>query len=227
MKALVCMFTVLAVSSILMSGCTASSSAVVPRTTAVSTAVPLHTASPIPTVVQLNTTESTATASVTSPIYETKVFHPVFTVELPPGWFVAERDRAAAQIFLPCKTCVHEGEENGEITLDMALSDSSPSEAIARLQMAKNIDAGPSEPVELGMLSGFKFTAARTGNGEVMFQDSGYRTEAAGQPLEIYVVTATGHTVTIFVDPHESSGSAAHDFAEIARTIVNTIHFSG
>jgi hypothetical protein len=174
----------------------------------------------------LNTTESTATVSVTSPIYETKVFRPVFTVELPPGWFVAERDPGAAQIFLPCKTCVHEGEENGEITLDMALSDSSASEAIARLQMAKNIDAGPSEPVELGSLSGFKFTAARTGNGEVMFQDSGYHTEPACLPLEVYVVTAAGQTITIFVDPHESCGSAARAFTETALAIVKTIHFT-
>ena len=156
MKALVCIFTILVISSLLVSGC---------GTTPSSTSAPLATATYVPTVVQSNATESTATASATSPIYETKVFRPVFTVELPPGWFVAERDLGAAQIFLPCKTCVHEGEENGEITLDMALSDSSPSEAIARLQMAKNIDAGPSEPVELGMLSGFKFTATRTGNG--------------------------------------------------------------
>ena len=127
----------------------------------------------------------------------------------------------------PSVTCVHEGEENGEITLDMALSDSSPSDAIARLQTARNIDAGPSEPFELGILSGSKFTATRTGNGEVMFQDSGYRTEAVGLPLEIYVVTATGQTVTIFIDPHESSGTAAQDFAEIALAIVKTIHFSG
>jgi hypothetical protein len=132
----------------------------------------------------------------------------------------------AAQIFLPCKTCVHEGEENGEITLDMALSDSSPSDAIARLQMAKNIDASPAEPVELGTLSGFKFTAARTGNGEVMFQDSGYHTEATGMPIEVYVVTAAGQTITIFIDPHESSGSAAGTFKETALAIAKTIHFT-
>jgi hypothetical protein len=189
--------------------------------------MPLETATSVPTVAPSNATGSTATASVTSPVYETKEFRPAFAVELPPGWYVAERDPAAAQIYLPCDTCVHEGEENGEITLDMALSDSSPSEAIARLQMAKNIDAGPSEPVELGTLTGFKFTAARTGNGEVTFQDSGYRSDAAGLPLEIYVVSAAGKTVTIFIDPHESSGSAAHEFAEIALTIVKNIHFSG
>jgi hypothetical protein len=226
MKVLICMFAVLAVSAVLMSGCTAPSPEVVQRTTAVSTAAPLQTASPIPTVVPLNTTESTATASVTSPIYETKVFRPAFTVELPPGWYVAERDPKAAQIFLPCKTCIHEGEENGEITLDMALSDSSASEAMARLQMAKNIDASPSEPVELGSLSGFKFTAARTGNGEVAFQNSGYGSEAAGLPIEVYVVTAAGQTITIFIDPHESSGSAAGTFKETALAIVKTIHFT-
>jgi hypothetical protein len=109
----------------------------------------------------------------------------------------------------------------------MSLSDSSPSEALARLQMAKNIHAGPSEPVELGILSGFKFTATRSGNGEVMFQDSGYHTEAAGLPLEVYVVTAGRQTITIFIDPHESSGSAAQEFAEIALAIVKTIRFTG
>jgi hypothetical protein len=185
------------------------------------------TSTSVPTVVQSSSVESTAKASVTSALYETRDFRPGFTVELPAGWFVAERDPAAAQIYLPCNTCVHEGEENGEITLDMALSDSSPSEAIARLQKAKNIDAGPSEPVELGILPALKFTADRTGSGEVEFQDSGYRSEAAGLPLEIYVVSAAGKTVTIFIDPHESSGSAAQDFAEIALAIIQAIHFSG
>jgi hypothetical protein len=159
--------------------------------------------------------------------YETKVFRPAFSVELPPGWYVAERDPGAAQIFVACKTCAHEGEENGEITLDMALAKSSPSDAIARLQMGKNVTAGPSEPVNLGSLSGFKFTATRTGNGEVVFQDSGYHTEAGQLPLDVYVVTAGAQTVTIFIDPHESSGSAAQAFAETALAILKTIRFSG
>jgi hypothetical protein len=175
----------------------------------------------------LKATEPIATTTVTSPLYETKVFRPVFTVELPPGWFVAERDLGAAQIFLPCKTCIHEGEENGEITLDMALADSPPTEAIARLQMAKNIDPGPTEPAELGTFSGFKFTATRTGNGEVMFQDSGYHSDATGLPLEVYVFTAAGKTVTIFIDPHESSGDAALAFMEIALATMKTIRFTG
>jgi len=217
MKIFTRIFTILVIFALLVSGC---------GTTPSSTSAPVATASSVPKFVQSNVTESAATASVTSPIYETKVFRPVFTVELPPGWFVAERDPGAAQIFLSCKTCVHEGEENGEITLDMALKDSSPSEAMARLQMAKNIDAGPSEPVELGILSGFKFTATRSGNGEVMFQDSGYHTEAAGLPLEVYVVTAAGQTITILIDPHESSGSAARAFTETALAIAKTIHFT-
>jgi hypothetical protein len=218
MKALVCIFTILVISSLLVSGC---------GTTPFSTSARLATATSVPTtVVQLNATESTATASVTSLIYETKVFRPGFTVQLPSGWIVAERDSGAAQIYQPCNTCVHEGEENGEITLDMALADTSPSEAIARLQMAKNIDPGPSELAELGTLSGFKLTATRSGNGEVMFQDSGYHTEAAGLPLEVYVVTAAGQTITILIDPHESSGSAARAFAETALVIAKTIHFT-
>lgn len=168
------------------------------------------------------------TESVTSPSYETKVFRPAFTVELPPGWIVAERDPRAAQIYQSCNTCAHEGEENGEITLDMALANSSPSEAVARLQMAKNIDPGPSEPAELGDLSGFKFIATRTGTGGVtaMFQDSGYRTEAAGSPVQVYVVTVSGQTVTIIIDPHESTGSAADTFAKTALDIAKTIRFT-
>ncbi|HEY6073791.1 MAG TPA: hypothetical protein VIV15_10445, partial [Anaerolineales bacterium] len=174
--------------SLLVSGC---------GTTPFSTSAPPATATTVSTVAALNATEPTATASVPSPLYETKVFRPVFTVELPAGWFVAERDATGAQIYLPCNTCIHEGEENGEITLDMALSALQPSEAIARLQTGQNIKAGPSEPFELGILQGLKFTAERMGNGAVMFQDSGYHSEATGLPLEIYVVSSAGKTVTI------------------------------
>ncbi|HEY6071864.1 MAG TPA: hypothetical protein VIV15_00360, partial [Anaerolineales bacterium] len=131
----------------------------------------------------------------------------------------------AAQIYLPCTTCIHEGEENGEITLGMDLSALPPSEAIARLQTGQNIKASPSEPFELGILQGLKFTAERMGNGAVMFQ-GGYHSEATGLPLEIYVVSSAGKTVTILIDPHESSGSAAEDFAKTALAIVETIHFS-
>lgn len=174
-------------------------------------------------------TASPATPEATSAsAYRTKVFRAPFTVELPPGWYVAERDSDGIQIFQPCKTCPHDGEEHGEITLDMALAKSSPSDAIARLQTGKNITPGPSEPVKLGDLSGFKFTATRTGKPDVVpvFQDSGYRTEAGGAPLEVYVVTAAGKTVTIIIDPHESTGDAARTFAETALTIIQTIHFS-
>jgi hypothetical protein len=60
----------------------------------------------------------------------------------------------------------------------------------------------------------------------MMFQDSGYHTEAAGSPVQVYVVAASGKTVTIFIDPHESSGSAADAFAKTALDIAKTIRFT-
>ena len=154
MKAFFYGSTILVISCLLVSGC---------GTAPLSTSTPPAISTSVPTVARSSTAESTATAPVTSPIYETKVFHPSFTVELPPGWFVAERDPAAAQIYLPCNTCIHEGEENGEVTLDMALTGSSPSEAIARLQMAKNIDA---TGIQFRMLNRRKGPAVRGPDGE-------------------------------------------------------------
>jgi hypothetical protein len=163
----------------------------------------------------------------TAVVYQTKIFSPSFSVELPPGWIVAERDRAAAQLYRPCDTCVHDGEENGEITLGMELSEMSPDEAIARLREARNVDAGPAEAAQLGSLSGFRFTATRTGKGEVRFQDSGYRSEAEGEPFEVFAVTGAGQTVMIFVDPHTSRGSDFTEFTDAALEIAKTIRFGG
>jgi len=158
--------------------------------------------------------------------YHAKVFKPAFTVRLPAGWTVAERDAAGAQIWRKCRKCAHEGEENGEITLDMALGGMSPSDAIARLQKAHNIDAGPSRMAQLGTLSGFEFTATRTGKGDVLFEDGGYGSEAVGAPLDVYAFTAARRTVTIFIDPHTSHGGAALAFTKSALAIAKTIRFA-
>ena len=86
----------------------------------------------------------TRTVVSTSPssngTYQTKIFRPGFSVDVPAGWIVLERDTTAAQIYVECDTCAHGGEENGEITLDSTLAALSPEDTIARLRGALNVD---------------------------------------------------------------------------------------
>ena len=159
--------------------------------------------------------------------YESWLFKPTFTVRLPAGWTVAERDSDGAQLWHECKTCPQDGELKGELTLDMALGAMSPSKAIARLRKAANVQAGSPRRAMLGTVSGFEFTANRTGTGDVVFQDSGYHTDAGGAPLEIFAVRAAGRTVTIFIDPGTSRGSAARAFTASALALAKAIRFTG
>jgi hypothetical protein len=114
------------------------------------------------------------------------VFSPAFTVRLPPGWTVAERDAGAAQLYQQCDTCEHGGEENGEVTLDMGEQSKPVPVALARLRQVKNAVPEPATRVRLGALAGWEFTATRTGKGDVLFEDSGYDTDPTGAPLQVY-----------------------------------------
>src|SRR3954447_25680361 len=146
---------------------------------------------------------ATATAAARSAgrPYKSTVFHPAFRLELPTGWVVAERAPDAAQIYRRCGGCAHEGEENGEITFDMALAKLSPAKAIALLRRTPGIRATRVGSVTYGTLRGLGFTARRTGRG-FEFPRSGYHSDPTGAPLKVTAVRAAGSTVTVFIDPH-------------------------
>src|SRR4029079_6372879 len=65
---------------------------------------------------------SGTSASAAGQPYRSRIFDPAFSAVLPVGWTVAERDPSGVQFFKPCRTCLEGGEENGEVTLDMALA---------------------------------------------------------------------------------------------------------
>ena len=173
------------------------------------------------------TSTSSLDASAPSPgTYQTKIFQPGFSVDVPAGWIVLERDTAAAQIYVQCDTCEHSGEENGEITLDATLAALPLEDVIARLNGASHLAAEPASPIQLGSVAGFKFTATRTGEGEVAFADSGYHSEADGEPIDVLAIDVGGRTVTIYVDPHAATGAAAQEFAAAAAAILESIQFA-
>ena len=158
--------------------------------------------------------------------YASTTFSPAFTVQLPPGWTVAERDEGAAQLYKQCDACTHGGEENGEITLDMGLQKSSVQAAADRLRKATNVVASPLKPIKLGELSGLAFTATRTGKGDVVFQDSGYDTDPHGAPLQVYAVRVAGRTMTVFLDP-PPPGPAVKAFYALADSVLTRMRFTG
>jgi hypothetical protein len=162
------------------------------------------------------------TASATGKRYQSTIFHPAFSVVLPKGWTVAERDESGAQMWKECASCPSEGEEHGEVTLDMALTDLSLRQASKLLQQsATGIAAGPIRPVTIGSLHGLGFTARRTG--PVSFPQSGYHTEAKGAPLRLIVVRGGGKTVTIYIDP--AGAPKPPSFITDATTLLKTLHF--
>jgi hypothetical protein len=170
-------------------------------------------------------TSPTPSPSPSSGPYASTVFSPAFTVLLPPGWTVAERDEGAAQLYKQCDTCTHGGEENGEITLDMGLQKSSIRAAADQLRKATNVVAGPLRPIKLGELSGLAFTATRTGKGDVQFQDSGYDTDPHGAPLQVYAVRVATRTMTVFLDP-PPPGPAVNAFRVLADSVLSRMHFT-
>jgi hypothetical protein len=167
---------------------------------------------------------ATHAPSGTPRVYTTTVFQPAFTVELPAGWTVAERAPDVAQIYQECQTCAHSGEENGEITFDMTSADMSLDEAVADLLKADNIEASAVDSAQVGTLSGKKFTATRTGPPN--FRSSGYHSDAAGLPIDVYVLTVALKTATVFVDSHEASGKAGQDFMAVAAQILESVQIS-
>jgi hypothetical protein len=168
---------------------------------------------------------ATAAARSAGRPYKSTVFHPAFRLELPKGWVVAERGPDVAQIYRRCGRCAHEGEENGEITFDMALAKLSPAKAIALLRRTPGIRATRVRSVAYGTLRGLGFTAKRTGGG-FEFPRSGYRSDPTGAPLKVSAVPVAGSTVTVFIDPHELAPAKAPAFTNDAIGILKTVRFT-
>jgi hypothetical protein len=168
---------------------------------------------------------ATVIAAPTGTPYKTTVFDPPFRLELPKGWVVAERAPDVAQIYRPCASCLHEGEENGEITFDMALAKLTAAKAIALLHRASGIRATPVQTVTYGRLRGPGFTARRTGD-MIEFPRSGYRSDPTGAPIKVFVVRAAEKTVTVFIDPHERPPAKAPAFMQDAAAILRALRFA-
>lgn len=156
--------------------------------------------------------------------YRSAFFSPAFTVVLPAGWVVAERDVGGAQMFRQCGDCPANGELNGEVTLDMALATLSLSKAINVLRSGiSNVAAGPLTPVSIGSLRGEGFSARRTGKA-IEFPRSGYHTEGKGAPLRVMVVKGGGRTVTVILD---APTARAPKFMADATAALKTLRFAG
>lgn len=184
---------------------------------------------PQPAVSPTTAVPTTSTSASTTPsgTYQTKIFKPAFSVDLPSEWTAVERDLASIQFFVQCDACAHGGEENGEITMDMTLGKLSPADAIAKLAGASSAEVQPAAPAHVASVDGFKLTAARTGAGEVTFADIGYRSEATGQPIDVFALDVGGRTLTMLVDPHIATGPAADQFTAAAAAIIESIQFAG
>ena len=165
----------------------------------------------------------TAAAS-SGAIYKSQIFNPAFSVVLLPGWTVAEWDVGAAQIYKKCSDCVHQGQENGEVTLDMAFSGSTPKSAIKQLRGTPGLVPGRVNSFAIGTLRGWAFMGRRD-DLPIVFPQSGYRTDPAGSPLQIIAVRVRGKTVTIFIDPHEATPAQTPQFMKNATALLRGLRF--
>jgi len=157
--------------------------------------------------------------------FRANTFFPSFSAKLPPGWTVAERDVDLAQAYKPCSSCLHEGEENGEITIARDLSSLPPAEAAAHVVTAQNGTAGPIEAVEVASYPGTHIASTRPGTTELRFTDNGYHTEATGEPVDLYFIDVDGQILSILVDAHTASGADAAAFHEAVAEILDSLSF--
>jgi hypothetical protein len=172
-------------------------------------------------VTQATTTEPTGEPTD----FRATTFTPAFSAHLPAGWTVAERDADLAQAYEQCTSCVHGGEENGEITIGRDLSSLPPAEAAARVVAAQNGTAGPIEPAEVASYTGTHVAITRPGTTELLFTESGYHTEATGDPVDLYFIDVDGQTLSILVDAHTASGADATAFHEAVAEILASLTF--
>jgi hypothetical protein len=176
------------------------------------------------------TTTPVETTSSTEPQgeptdFRSTTFAPAFSAHLPAGWIVAERGDDLAQAYVECTSCVHGGEENGEITIGRDLSTLPPAEAAAHVVEAQTGTAGPIEAVAVSSYTGTHVAITRPGRGELRFTESGYHTEGVGDPVDLYFIDVAGQTVSILIDSHTASGAAATAFHESAAAVLDSLSF--
>jgi hypothetical protein len=175
------------------------------------------------------TTKADASTTTTPPsTFRTSTFAAPFTADLPGGWTGVERGEEVAQLWVACETCEHDGEENGEISLDLTLAAKPVDEVARAMAAAPRLKSVSSiEPFSAGTLRGVHFTGTRPGGfGEVRFEEIGYHTEAEAEPIEVIVVKAAGKSVVVIVDPHKSKGDDALDFRSSAADVLAHLTFT-
>jgi hypothetical protein len=180
---------------------------------------------PAPTT-QPPTTQPPTTDTTGAPTdFRTKTFVPAFTVHLPGGWTVEERDVDLAQLYLKCSGCSHLGEENGEITIGREFSSLTPAKAAADLAANQTGEAGEIEAAEVASHTGTHFSITRPGTGQLAFTKTGYHTEPTGDPVDVYFIDVNGQTLNIVVDSHKATGTAATTFHQTAAEILQSLKF--
>ena len=127
-------------------------------------------------------------------------------------------------MYKPCGTCPEGGEENGEVTLDMALAAAPLARAIQVLHRTSGIAAGPIRPTTIGSLHGLAFTAGRKGLA-IQFYPAGYSTDTTGPPLRILVARVAGKTLTVFLDPPIHHPTRVASFMATANGILKSLRF--
>ena len=164
-------------------------------------------------------------AAFSAAVYKSQIFNPAFSVVLQPGWTVAERDVAAAQIYKKCADCVHQGEEErrgdagyGVLRLDAEVRDQATAwYAGARSGACKQLF--DRHAARLGVHGAARQSPDR------LSQESGFRTDPSGSPLQIIAVRARGKTVTIFIDPHEATPAQTPRFMKNAAALLRGLRF--
>ena len=95
----------------------------------------------------------------------------------------------------------------------------------SKIVTAQNGMAGPIEPVEVASYPGTHVAITRPGTTELRFTDSGYHTEATGEPVDLYFIDVDGQTLSILVDAHTASGADVAAFHEAVAEIMDSLTF--
>ncbi|HUR51835.1 MAG TPA: hypothetical protein VMZ11_06915 [Mycobacteriales bacterium] len=149
--------------------------------------------------------------------FTTAVFQPGFSVRLPVGWTVVERDAAAFQAYL--------GEEDFEITLDHTYTRrESVDQGVARLGRTPLSSPGPAEQVVVGGRRGKAFVLQT--QAAVSFSDSGFHTPGGG-PLGVMVLPAPdGTTISVFLTSKNDRAAQVPRMRALVDRVFSTLRWS-
>jgi hypothetical protein len=178
-------------------------------------------------VTQPPPTQPPPTTDTTGPPtdYRTTTFVPAFSAHLPGGWVVKERDVDLAQLYQECTSCEHSGEENGEISIGRESASLAPAKAAAHLATKQTGKAGVIEATTVASYAGSHLSITRPGTARLWFTETGYHTEGTGEPVDVYFLNVGGKTLTVVVDPHIATGTAATAFHRTAAQVLQSLKF--